>query len=154
MRRLAVIASILAALLSAPAALGAEPKTTLTAVENEVMCVVCGVPLNVANSPQADRQRAYISELIAEGKTKDEIKAALVAQYGQQVLADPESDGFAITSWLVPALLLVVLAGAAIVLLPRWRRRSRAAPAPAAPALPDLDDADRRRLEEDLARYR
>jgi hypothetical protein len=39
------------------------------------------------------------------------------------------------------------------VLLPRWRRRARAAPDPAVAAGPALDTADAKRLEEELARY-
>ena len=36
------------------------PRTTLPAVESQVMCVTCKIPLTVAQSPQADRERAYI----------------------------------------------------------------------------------------------
>ena len=35
-----------------------KPKTTLADVEDEVMCVLCGTALNVADSAQADRERA------------------------------------------------------------------------------------------------
>ena len=37
----------------APGALAAEPQTTLPAIEEQVMCVVCKTPLSVANGPQA-----------------------------------------------------------------------------------------------------
>ena len=36
------------------------PRTSLPAIERQVMCVTCKIPLNVAQSPQADRERAYI----------------------------------------------------------------------------------------------
>jgi cytochrome c-type biogenesis protein CcmH/NrfF len=138
---------------AAAAAQGAEPKTTLSDVEDEVMCVVCGVPLNLAEAPQADRQRALIQDLIDEGLTKEQIKTELVAEYGDQVLADPPSGGFNVAAWLVPLLLVVGLGAAAAILLPRWRRRNPPAPA-AGDDVPALDDADARRLDEDLARYR
>ena len=42
------------------------------------MCLECRTPLNVSTSDVADQQRAFISELIAQGLTKAEVKAALV----------------------------------------------------------------------------
>ena len=75
-RRLAAAAVALCAALL----IAAAPQTTLSDVEDEVMCPVCGVALNIAESPQADDQREFIRGLIAEGRTKDEIKDELVAE--------------------------------------------------------------------------
>lgn len=158
-RRLALLACALAAAvaLALPsAAAAATPQTSLNDIEDEVMCVVCGVPLNIAESPQADRQRVLINELVAEGRSKDQIKAALVRQYGQAVLADPGGGGIATASWLVPVLIVAGLLGTAAVLAPRWRRRQRVAAAagPDEAAPPALDPDDARRLDEDLERFR
>ena len=58
------------------------------------MCIVCGVPLELATeSPQANQERDLIRQLIAQGLTKDEIKDRLVAQYGTEVLATPSDSG-------------------------------------------------------------
>ena len=112
---------LLLALLLAPAALAAEPRTTLPDVEDEVMCVECGTALNVSTSPVADREREFIRRRIAEGKSKPEIKAALVDEYGAKVLAVPEGGGFDVAAWLVPGLLcLLALLGVGIAAL-RWR---------------------------------
>ncbi len=114
------------------------------------MCVTCKIPLNVAQSPQADRERAYIQSLIDEGKNEAEIKSALVAQYGSTVLGLPADHGFGIAAYLVPLAAVLALAGLLVVLLPRWRRRSRGGSAgPPAP----LPPADAARLESDLARF-
>ena len=91
-RALHLAAVVVLALAVATPAQAATPRTTLGDVESEVMCPVCGTPLNVAESPQANRERAYIRQLIAQGKTKAQIKQALVAQFGGQVLALPKSD--------------------------------------------------------------
>ena len=48
------------------------------------MCVECGTALNVSTSPVADREREFIRRRIAEGKSKPEIKAALVDEYGRE----------------------------------------------------------------------
>ena len=137
-------------LLVAPAALAAEPRTTLPDVEDEVMCVECGTALNVSTSPVADREREFIRRRIAEGKSKPEIKAALVAEYGPQVLAVPEGGGFDVAAWLVPGLLsLIALLGVGVAAL-RWRGRREDEPVAEGP---DLDPDDRKRLDADLAAF-
>ncbi len=112
MRRLAAIAALLLALLATAAATTAvvspalaqstQPKTSLYEMESQVMCVTCRTPLAVANGPQADSERALISRLIDEGKSPDEIKDALVLEYGERVLALPDDDGFNIAIYVVP----------------------------------------------------
>ena len=144
--------ALLLALLLAPAAYGAEPRTTLPDVEDEVMCVECGTALNVSTSPVADREREFIRRRIAEGKSKPEIKAALVEEYGAKVLAVPEGGGFDVAAWLVPGLLcLIALLGVGVAAL-RWRGLREDEPDEAA-AGPDLDPEDRRRLDADLAAF-
>ena len=155
MIRRGLAALILACLLLAPAgALAQQPRASLTDIEDEVMCVTCNVPLNIAESPQAQRQRAFIKEQIAQGRTKQQIKDALVAQYGEGVLATPHGGSFDWAAWAVPVGLVAALLAALALLLPRWRRRANDSPgaAPAAAGLP-LSPTDARRLEEDLARY-
>jgi len=143
--------ALVLALLLAPAALAAEPKTTLPDVEDEVMCVECGTALNVSTSPVADREREFIRRRIAEGKSKPEIKAALVEEYGPKVLAVPEGGGFDVAAWLVPGLLsLIALLGVGVAAL-RWRGRREEEPAE--DGGPELDPEDRRRLDADLAAY-
>jgi cytochrome c-type biogenesis protein CcmH len=141
---------LLAAFVPA-AALAAEPKTTLPDVEDEVMCVECGTALNVSTSPVAEREREFIRRRIAEGKSKAEIKAALVAEYGPRVLATPEGGGFDVAAWLVPGgLCLLALLGIAAAAV-RWRGRPPGAEPDASG--PELDPDDARRLDADLASF-
>jgi cytochrome c-type biogenesis protein CcmH len=116
------------------------------------MCPVCGLPLNVAESPQANRERVYIRSLIAQGETKDQIKQALVGQFGADVLALPKSSGFDLLVYIVPVVVVLVLGAVVALLLPRWRRRSRAAVGLPSPG-PALSAADAARLDDELARY-
>ena len=76
------------------------------------MCPICGTLLELSDSPQARRQKVYVARLVAEGKSKAEIKDALVDQYGPAVLALPEAKGFDLSAYLVPvvALLAAILA--------------------------------------------
>jgi cytochrome c-type biogenesis protein CcmH len=129
---------------------GSAPRASLTDIEDEVMCPICGTPLNLAAAPQAERERAFIRRLIAKGQTKEEIKDALVREYGAEVLATPEAEGFDLAAWAVPAggLLLALLAVA--IGVRGWRRRGRDAP----PAeTQELEPDERERLRSDLARY-
>jgi cytochrome c-type biogenesis protein CcmH/NrfF len=150
--RSATAAALLAALALAAPAVAAEPRTTLPDVEDEVMCTTCNVPLNIAESPQADQQRTVIRRLIGRGLTKDEVKAELVNEYGSDVLALPEEEGINLAAYAVPIVLVLVMIAGAVVGLPRWRRRGAAAAASPAPQQP-ATDAELKRLDEDLARY-
>ena len=146
MRRAAI--GVVLWLALAPAAV-ACPETSLGDLEDEVMCPVCGTSLGLATeSPQAQRERLFIQELIDQCKSKDEIKTALVAEFGDQVLALPDDDGFDLAAYLIP-LAILVGAGAAITIgVRRWRRR----PPPAA-AGSGASARESKRLDEDLARY-
>lgn len=153
---LALLAAALLLPAAAPAAGSADPgqvksNATLPDIEDEVMCTICGTALQLANSPQANRERAFINELIARGKTKDQIKDALVAEYGAAVLAVPKAEGFDLAAYLVP-IAGVLLAMIAIGLAARgWRRSGAGAEA----ARPEgaIDPADDERLRADLRRY-
>jgi cytochrome c-type biogenesis protein CcmH len=142
-----VVAALLAiAVVATPSALATpEKRASLPDIEDEVMCTVCGTLLEESQSPQADRERELIRRLIAHGKDKDQIKDALVAEYGENVLASPEGSGFGLLAWLIPIVGLLT----ALVLLWLWvrrqpRRRSTA---------PQLDPDDNERLERDLSSY-
>jgi len=155
MRRLAAALALLVLATASAPALAATPKTSVNDLSDEVMCVVCGVPLNVAGGPQADRERAYIQDLVDQGDTKQQIKDELVKTYGEDVLGD-DTSGIAVTTWLVPLILVLAALAALAIFVPRWRRNRAAAAAAgaSAPAAAPLDEADEQRLEEDLARYR
>jgi cytochrome c-type biogenesis protein CcmH len=143
-----------AATVSAPEAVvqAATPRTTLPAIERQVMCVTCKIPLNVAESPQADRERAFIRGLIAEGRTEAQIKRALVVQYSASVLGLPSAKGFDLTAYLVPLVVGVALLALLALLLPSWRRQARAQAREESGA-PQLDAAEAARLEADLERF-
>src|SRR4029077_8861979 len=125
MRARAALVSLLAVTLLAPAplsALAATPQTSLSEISSEVMCPVCGTLLELAESPQAQREKAFVSRLVAEGKGKDEIKDALVAEYGTEVLALPQGSGFDLSAYLVPIVAFVIAVIALTIGVLRWRR--------------------------------
>ena len=101
---------------------------------------------------QAQREREYIQGLIDDCRSKDEIKQALVAQFGEQVLALPGDEGDDdlgdVLVYVVPALgILLAAAGIAFAVL-RWRGAGpgRGRPVPTAAA-------DSTRVNDDMERY-
>jgi cytochrome c-type biogenesis protein CcmH len=148
-------ALLLAAAVACPVASASATvaRTSLPAIERQVMCVTCKIPLNVAQSPQADRERAFIQGLIDQGQSEAQIKNALVGQYGPTVLGLPRAHGFDLTVYLVPLAVLLALLATLALVLPRWRRHARARQATQETPAPALAAGDAARLEADLARF-
>jgi len=157
MRRAALLALALA--LVAPAAASAsEERPMLAELESEVMCPICATTLELSDSPAADQIRREIERGIAAGKTKSEIKADLVAQFGEGILAAPPREGFNPLAWILPP----AVGLAAVVALADAARRGPRAREPEAGADADpgsngrataLDRDLERRLDEELARF-
>ncbi len=152
MRRALGLALLLA--LALPAlALAQCPKTSVADIEDEVMCPVCGTTLQLATeAPQANREREFIQRQVDACRSKEEVKDALTAEFGPDVLATPEDEGFGLSAYLVPIVLLLIALVAVLAFAGRWRRRP---PAPAAgPGLgPALSEHDTERLDRDMERY-
>jgi cytochrome c-type biogenesis protein CcmH len=91
----------------------------------ELRCAVCQ-GLSIADSPSsmARAQLDKVRELVAEGKSDQEIVDYFVARYGEWVLLEPKREGFNWLVWLGPAAL--VLGGLFVIL-----RQVKAGPAPA-----------------------
>jgi cytochrome c-type biogenesis protein CcmH len=154
--RLLIVAAVaLAATPSAVAASACSPAT----LESQVMCPTCaGQTLDQSQAPAAQRVKAFIRVRSREGDSCEEIKAALVDDFGERILAAPPREGFNLLAWLLPlAGLLAGAVGVTIVAL-RWSRRRDAEPAEAGAAVSGngrlpVDAELERRLDEELARF-
>jgi cytochrome c-type biogenesis protein CcmH/NrfF len=149
---LLLLVALAALILPTAASAAGALRTELNEIEAEVMCPVCGTLLELAESPQATREKAFVEKLVKQGQSKDEIKEALVAQYGDAVLAEPKGSGFSLSAYVVPIIAFAV----AVVLLAlavwKWRKaagsRSDRDPEVEGPSAEDSE-----RLDADLARY-
>ena len=112
------------------------------------MCPVCGTTLDQSDSPAARQIKRVIARDIAAGKTKSQIKAQLVAEYGNAILAAPPHHGFGLVAWWLP--IVGIVAAAAAVGVGAWRWSRTREPAPAAGT---LDPALERRLDDELRRF-
>jgi len=124
---------LLALLLAVVAPLGAAAKEAesvgpdpvieqrMMKLADELRCLVC------QNQTIADSQaelaadlRQQVRELIRKGMSDEEIKAYLVARYGDFVLYRPPVNGNTLLLWFGPA---VLLAGGMVALVIALRRR-------------------------------
>lgn len=173
MRRFLATLAALVLLAAAPSAAGAEeqpgaaasdgnatgssqaapvaPRADLLQLEEEVMCPICGTLLGMSRAPAAERQRLFMRGLIEEGKTEQQIKDALVAEYGPQVLALPDDEDTNFYVYVVPVTGLLLAALAALLVAIRWRRNRDDGRGPDGGAGPSA--ADSSRLDRDLAEY-
>jgi len=150
-----LLAALVVALAVVSPAAASEQNPTLPELERELICPTCHESLAASSSPIADRMRAFIRARIAAGDTKSEIKAKLVDQFGESVLAAPPKSGFNLLAWLLPLAGIVVAATILGVLAYRWSR-GRKAPDPADPSANGrfhLDPELERRLDEELAHF-
>ena len=139
---------VLVALLLAPAARASERHPSLAELEGEVMCPVCETTLDQSSSPAAQQIKRVITNRIAAGDTKTQIKDRLVAEYGDAILAAPPRKGFGLVAWWLPV--VGILAAAVVVGIGAWRWARAREPAPVGPP---LDPAVERRLDDELRRF-
>lgn len=158
MRSRAAFALGLILVLALPASValsaeGAAPQTSVSEISSEVMCPVCGTLLELAEAPQAQRQKAFIARLVAAGRSKEEIKDALVAEYGEEVLALPRGSGFDLSAYLVPIVAFAAALLALAIGVLRWRRNGQRQPGDDRGVGRGPSPEEAERLEADLARY-
>jgi cytochrome c-type biogenesis protein CcmH/NrfF len=121
------------------------------------MCPTCHTLLELSQAPVAQRMRVFIRRRIAAGDTKSKIESRLVAEFGEGVLAAPQTHGFGLLAWVLPFVGLVGAGGAGAVVAWGWRRGDKATDAvPAEPSengRVQVDPALERRLDRELARF-
>ena len=148
MTRLGVVVAVgVLALVVTGAALTAPPNAA--DLEAEIVCPVCETTLDQSNAPIAEKMKTFIRARIAAGDSEQEIKDALVAEFGEGVLAQPPGGGFGLLAWLLPLAALVGGAVAVALLVRTWSRRRAAEADETAPLDPELE----RLVDEELARF-
>ena len=147
--RLAAVAAAALVCAGPAAAACAHPKTSLSYLEGQIMCPTCHTTLDQSDSQAAERIKVLIQERIDRCDTADQIRAALVANYGSRILAAPTHKGFDLLAWWLP--LVGVIGGAAVLAVGVWRWSRKRDDDPDDTDAP-LDARDEQRLDELLAR--
>lgn len=148
-RAAGVVAGVLSVVLLTAASAASAGRPNAADLEAKFVCPVCETTLDQSNAPIAEKMKAFIRARIAAGDSEQEIKDALVAQFGPDVLATPRKSGFGLLAWLVPLVLLVAGGVVLAVLIRGWSSRRGELP----PAEPPVDAELDRRLDEELARF-
>lgn len=162
------LAAVLAALLAAaapaamiaPDAWAAPKKDPARQITDDIICPCsCGEVLTGCTCETGKAMKAYVDREVGGGKSKDQVEAALVQQYGEVILGAPKPQGFNLLVWIAPAVataLGFLIASHALV---RWSRRRRevAVPAgssasPGTPGTPDAPGAEERHRADAEAR--
>jgi cytochrome c-type biogenesis protein CcmH len=116
-------------------------------LETELRCLVCqNQTLADSNADLADDLRREVRGLAKDGKSDNEIKAYLVARYGDFVLYNPPVKS---TTWLLWGGPFGLLFGGAILWWTVLQRRGRIAAAPTSEYDPDAEARARKRLDKD-----
>jgi len=147
-----VLPAFLGALLVLPAAAQTSEPTDdqVNAIAKNLYCPVCeNVPLDVCPTQACAQWRATIRQMLAEGRSQEEIQQYFVEQYGARVLAAPPAVGL---NWLVYVVPPLALAAGGFVLLRAFRNWRRAATTHSAITPGQPEDPYVARLEEELRR--
>ena len=150
-----VMRLILPALLLLPIAgsVTAEvPQERVREVAKGLACL-CGTcprrPLDECECGWADQKSARIAEALEAGQDREAIIAGFVAEFGQEAYVTPRAEGFNLSAWIMP--IVVLLLGAVVMgaVLRNWSRQ-RAAPAVGGVPETGAGDPYRQRLEKEL----
>ena len=81
----------------------------VNAIAKQLYCPVCeNTPLDVCPTEACRQWRELIRQMLAEGKTEQQIKDYFVANYGARVLSEPPRTGFNWLVYIVPPVLIFV----------------------------------------------
>ncbi|HEV3282207.1 MAG TPA: cytochrome c-type biogenesis protein CcmH [Acidimicrobiales bacterium] len=125
--------ALVAALVVGSGVLSSSPPTLAQrayAIESVLRCPSCE-DLSVADSTAqtAVAVRTTVRQLLAQGRTDQQVESYLVARYGSTIVLDPPAHGWSLLVWLLP----LVGGGAAVAALGTFLFRRRSGP------LPDAD---------------
>ena len=148
-RLISILITIFLTFLITSDSFSKEMEITYEDVSKSLMSPVCpGKMLSDCPSSEGSQLREVVRKMIKEGKTKKEILSYFVEVYGKSVLSVPPSEGFLITSWLLP--FVVFVSGLIIfgLLIFSWLRREEVVREEKSDkTVPDLDSRVQRELD-------
>lgn len=106
-------------------------------LSEELRCLVCqNQSIAESNAELAVDLRRQVREMLAVGKSDDDVRAFMVERYGDFVLYEPPLKTSTLLLWLGPAALLLVALGAFL-----WHVRMRRQALAASPEAAELAQA-------------
>ncbi|MCO6431057.1 MAG: cytochrome c-type biogenesis protein CcmH [Deltaproteobacteria bacterium] len=78
-------------------------------IARTVMSPFCpGRTLADCPSSTASQLRAKLREMLAQGRSEQEVQDFLLATYGEEIRAAPKKEGFGLLAWVMPAAFLLL----------------------------------------------
>jgi cytochrome c-type biogenesis protein CcmH len=115
------------------------------ALGKQLRCPMCqGLSIAESNSSAARAQLDKVRELVAAGKSDQEIRDYFTSRYGEWALLEPPASGMNLLVWLLPLALLV---GGGFAIARAVRRPVTAAEPPAPRTEPERPPSDDPYLE-------
>jgi len=147
---------LLFGMLALPAQAQTPDPNQVDAVAKDLWCPLCnGVRLDNCDLQACVQMREVISQKLAAGEDKSQIKAYFVQQYGDVVLGAPANEGFNRLVWILPYLLAILALAWLAFIVRSWLHRSTApqtGAAGSAPAAAAKDEYEQR-VDEELEQY-
>jgi cytochrome c-type biogenesis protein CcmH len=149
----AVLAASLFVLVAVVPAFAAA--VTTKEVEEALTCQCgCGLTVHSCNHLQCGSGIPLKNEvltLVNQGLSRDDILLRFRTRYGEKILSSPTTEGFNLTAWILP--FVVVAAGGAVIVVcvRRWTRDGGAG-AEGIPGATAISAEDRERLRTELAK--
>jgi cytochrome c-type biogenesis protein CcmH len=138
------LVAVVALALGAARSSGADtPEERIDAIAKTLKCPVCpGESLYESRNNVSLNLKAEIARQVRAGETDGEIRAGIVARYGDSVLLVPRAQGVDALVWVLPVVVLVGCTAGLFVVFRRWRREGATA---------EPTEADRRLVAEAMA---
>lgn len=136
-----------------PVPLTPEQEELAAEIESMLKCPVCrSQSVRTSRSFMAEDMSRRIRQMVAEGKTKTEIRDYFVARYGDYIVLAPRKEGFIWTVWILPFALVLGGAAGIVLVARRWKGR---APPPSPPREPSSSTSNyMQELERELEETR
>jgi cytochrome c-type biogenesis protein CcmH len=141
--------SLLFIIMSATAGQSEQLEERARELDGKVMAPCCWTqPVSHHYSPVADEIRQRTRQMLAEGKSGEEILDYYVSVYGERILASPRPRGFNLLAWVLPWVLFLAGAVFLVTLLRYWIRKP--AVAAGTPQDSQVDESLRIRVDQEL----
>ena len=155
MPRARFAAWLAAALLALGALSVAAAVVTTKEIEEALTCQCgCGLTVHSCNHLQCGSGIPLKNEvltLVNQGLGRDEILVQFRTRYGEKILSSPTTEGFNLTAWILPFVVIGLGAAAVVVVVRRWTV-SPAASAEASAPIATISAADQERLRVELSK--
>lgn len=120
-------------------------------ISKNLYCPVCtGVPLDICETQACVQWRALIREKLLAGESEQQIRAYFIAQYGERVLGAPPPEGFNLSAYILPVVVLLIGAVILFFTARSWLKRPQNNNNNAPAAVPQVSSEYAERIAREL----